>query len=176
LGFVGVVAFVSNSSFVFTEYFGLAPHEYGYCFSLVMLGGSAGAFTNSRVVAQAGITRLIGIGTLCMAVGGVAALVAIASGASFFGILLPAVLYMFGVGFLFSNSMARTLSRFPDSTGAASAVFGVSQYLIGALVAAGLSAILEPTPMPLVLAFASAGASSAALWWLWLRRLAPERE
>jgi DHA1 family bicyclomycin/chloramphenicol resistance-like MFS transporter len=176
LGFVGVVAFVSNSSFVFIEYFGLAPHQYGYCFSAVMLGGSAGAYMNSRVVARLGITRLIGIGTLCMAVGGMATLLGVLAGAGFWGILVPAVLYMFGVGFLFSNSMARTLSRFPGSTGAASAVFGVNQYLIGALVAAGLSAIIEPTPFPLVLSFAGAGVSCAALWWLWLRRRAPVTE
>ena len=33
--------------------------------------------------------------------------------------------------------------------GAASAVFGVNQFLIGALVAAGLSSLSEPSPLPL---------------------------
>jgi DHA1 family bicyclomycin/chloramphenicol resistance-like MFS transporter len=173
LGFVGVVAFVSNSSFVFVEYFELEPYQYGYCFSMIMLGGTLGAFANSRFVARLGITRMIGIGTLAMAAGGVAALLATAAGGGIFGILVPAVLYMFGVGFVFANSMARTLSRFPRSMGAASAVFGVNQFLIGALVAAVLSLLSEPSPLPLVAAMAAAGLGGAAVFWGWLRRHAP---
>ena len=73
-----------------------------------------------------------------MALGGAAALALTLLGAGVLGILLPGVLYMFGVGFMFANSMARTMSRFPGSMGAASAVFGVNQFLIGALVAAAL--------------------------------------
>jgi DHA1 family bicyclomycin/chloramphenicol resistance-like MFS transporter len=169
LGFVGVVALVSNSSFVFIDYYRLAPYEYGFCFSLIMVGGALGAFTNSRLVAQLGITKLIGLGTAAMAIAGCAALVATVLGAGVLGILVPGVLYMFGVGCVFANSMARTLSRFPDSMGSASAVFGVNQFLIGSLVAAALSLLAEPTPLPLALTVAGAGAASALLWWSWLR-------
>jgi DHA1 family bicyclomycin/chloramphenicol resistance-like MFS transporter len=158
---------------VFVEYFELEPYQYGYCFSMIMLGGTLGAFANSRFVARLGITRMIGIGTLAMAAGGVAALLATAAGGGIFGILVPAVLYMFGVGFVFANSMARTLSRFPRSMGAASAVFGVNQFLIGALVAAVLSLLSEPSPLPLVAAMAAAGLGGAAVFWGWLRRHAP---
>ena len=58
---------------------------------------------------------------------------------------------MFGVGFTFANALARTMSRFPNAMGAASAVFGVNQFLVGALVAAGLSSLSEPSPLPLAL-------------------------
>jgi DHA1 family bicyclomycin/chloramphenicol resistance-like MFS transporter len=171
LGFVGVVAFISNSSFVFIEFFGLQPYQYGFCFSLIMLGGALGAFVNSRLVTQLGIGKLIGIGTGSMAIGGTVTLLATIAGAGVFGILIPGVFYMFGVGFVFANSMARTLSRFPDSMGAASAVFGFNQFLIGALVAAGLSLLSEPTPLPLALTVAGAGLSTASLWWGWLHRI-----
>jgi len=171
LGFVGVVPLITNSSFVFQEFFGLTPFQYGLCFSLMMLGGSVGAYLNSHIVARAGITKLIGVGTTSMALGGAAALVATLLGAGVVGILLPGVLYMFGVGFTFANSMARTMSRFPDSMGAASAVFGVNQFLIGALVAAGLSLVSEPSPLPLAVTTAVAGCACAGLWWGWLARV-----
>ncbi len=172
-GFLGVVAFVSNSSFVFIDHFGLEPYQYGYCFSLIMLGGSFGAFANSHLVARLGITKLMSVGTLATAIGGCSALLLTLTGAGILAILIPAVLYMFGVGFIFANSMARTLSRFPGSMGAASAVFGVNQFLAGALVAAVLSTSSEPTPVPLAVSLAFAGAAAAALWWGWLRRRAP---
>lgn len=170
LGFVGVVPLITNSSFVFQSHFGLTPFEFGLCFSLIMLGGSVGAYTNSRIVARLGIGKLIGMGTLSMAVAGSAALVLTLLDAGVLGILLPGVLYMFGVGFTFANSMARTMSRFPHAMGAASAVFGVNQFLIGALVAAALSLRADPSPLPLALTTAVAGCACAALWWGWLHR------
>jgi DHA1 family bicyclomycin/chloramphenicol resistance-like MFS transporter len=98
LGFIGVVAFVTNSSFVFIEYYGLGPREYGFAFSAMMLGGSAGSFTNSRLVARLGIGRLLGLGTAIMALGGAAAGLATFAGVGMLGILIPAVFYMLGVG------------------------------------------------------------------------------
>jgi hypothetical protein len=63
------------------------------------------------------------------------------------------------------------MSRFPHAMGAASAVFGVNQFLVGGLVAAGLSALNEPSPLPLAITTAAAGCACAALWWGWLERL-----
>jgi MFS transporter, DHA1 family, multidrug resistance protein len=170
LGFVGVVPLITNSSFVFQNFFGLTPFQYGLCFSSIMLGGSVGAYANSHIVARFGIGKLIGIGTASMAVGGTAALVLTLAGFGVLGILLPGVVYMFGVGFTFANSMARTMSRFPGSMGAASAVFGVNQFLVGGLVAAALSLLSTPSPLPLALTTAVAGCACAALWWGWLHK------
>jgi DHA1 family bicyclomycin/chloramphenicol resistance-like MFS transporter len=170
-GFVGVVPLIANSSWVFQDYFGLTPFRYGLCFSLMMLGGSLGAYFNSRIVARAGIAKLLGIGTASMAAGGALALALTLLGAGIPGILIPGVLYMFGVGFTFANALARTMSRFPHAMGAASAVFGFNQFLIGGLVAAALSSLSEPSPLPLAATMTLAGATCAALWWGWLRRL-----
>jgi DHA1 family bicyclomycin/chloramphenicol resistance-like MFS transporter len=170
LAFIGVVAFVSNSSFVLMERFGLQPYQYGYCFSFVMLGGSIGSYTNGRFVTQLGISRMLGIGASLLAVGGSLALVMTLLGGGLIALLLSCLVYVFGVGFVFANSMARTLSRFPASTGAASAMFGVNQFLIGAVVAAALSLAREPTPLPLAATMAFAGVACAAVWWGWLAR------
>jgi DHA1 family bicyclomycin/chloramphenicol resistance-like MFS transporter len=173
LGFIGVVAFVSNSSFVFVEYFGLQPYQYGYSFSVVMLGGSLGAYINSHYVARLGISRMIGIGTFFLATGGVLTLVTSLLGGGVLALIGSCMLYIFGVGYVFTNAVARTLSRYPRSTGAASSVFGVNQFLIGGIVAALLSTVTVPSPTPLVATVAGAGVLAAAVWWGWLRRTAP---
>lgn len=169
-GFVGIVAFVTNSAFVFIEYFGLEAYQYGFCFSFVMLGGSLGAYANSRLVARLGMSRMLGFGTLILASGGTLALIAELATGSLVAILLPCLLYIFGVGFVYANSMARTLSRFRENSGAASALFGVNQFLIGAVVAAALSVSDAMTPLPLVATMAFAGIGCAAVWWGWLSR------
>lgn len=173
-GFIGVVAFVSNSSFVFVDYFGLEPYQYGYCFSIVMLGGSIASYVNSHFVRKLGISRMIALGSTCLAAGGVGTWVSIRLGGEVVSLVAASLVYIFGIGFIFANCVARTLSRFPGSTGAASSVFGVNQFLIGGVVAAGLSRFVVPSPNPLVITMAIAGVACAAVWWGWLGRTAPE--
>jgi DHA1 family bicyclomycin/chloramphenicol resistance-like MFS transporter len=173
LAFIGLVAFVSNSSFVLIERFGLEPHQYGYCFSFVMLGASMGSYTNGRYVTRLGISRMLGIGTVLIATGGSLALLMVATGAGLIALLISCLVYVFGVGFVFANAVARTMSRFPASVGAASAVFGVNQFLIGGIVAGALSLVREPSPLPLAATMAFAGLGCAAVWWAWLARGAP---
>jgi len=169
LAFIGVVAFVSNSSFVFTERFGLAPYQYGYSFSFVMLGASLGAYMNSRFVTQLGISRMLGIGATLLAIGGTLALVTARLGLMM--LLSACLIYVFGVGFVFANAVARTMSRFPQNRGAASALFGVNQFLIGGVVAALLSLVSEASAVPLAATMAFAGLGCALVWWGWLGRV-----
>jgi DHA1 family bicyclomycin/chloramphenicol resistance-like MFS transporter len=175
-GFIGVVAFVTTASVVFVDYFGLEPYLFGIWFSVVMLGGSIGAYINSRYVAELGISRMLGFGAAFIAVGGAAVLVSALAGGGVIGIVVSFMLYMFGIGFVFANSVARTLSRFPRNMGAASSIFGVTQFLLGGIVAALLSRIVEPTPMPMALSVAASGVACGAIWWSWLWRTAPLRD
>jgi len=169
LAFVGVVAFVSTASVVFVEFFELSPQTFGFCFSAVMFGGSIGAFVNSRYVSRLGISRMLGFGATAVAIGGVAALVSILLGGGVIALVVSCMIYVFGIGPVFSNTVARTLSRYPDSMGAASSLFGVNQFFIGGIVAALLSRVVEPTPMPMVLVVSVSGVACALVWWLWLR-------
>jgi DHA1 family bicyclomycin/chloramphenicol resistance-like MFS transporter len=176
LGFMGVVAFVSTGSFVFVDYFDLTPGQFGAFFSLVMLGGSIGAYVNSHYVAVLGISRMLGFGASCLGVSGIMVLVAVLLGAGVMSLAVPFLFYMMGLGFVFANSVARTLSRFPGSMGAASSIFGVNQFMLGGILAALLSRIVEPSPLPMALTVAASGVSCAAVWWLWLKPFAPLRD
>ena len=97
---------ITNSSWVFQDYFGLSPVQYGLCFSLMMLGGSVGAYSNSRIVARVGISKLIGLGTASMAAGGLLALLSTLLGAGVPGIVVPCICSAWA-------SRSRTPSRAP---------------------------------------------------------------
>jgi DHA1 family bicyclomycin/chloramphenicol resistance-like MFS transporter len=175
-GFMGVVAFVSTASFVFVDFYRLEPWQFGICFSLVMLGGSVGAWTNSHYVRELGISRMIGFGTSLLACAGVGVIGSALLGFGIVGLVVSFMIYVFGIGFVFANAVARTLSRYPMSMGAASSVFGVNQFMLGGIVAALLSRIVEPTPMPMAWVVAGSGVGCAAVWWLWLHPTAPQRD
>jgi DHA1 family bicyclomycin/chloramphenicol resistance-like MFS transporter len=173
LGFVGVVAFVSTASVVFVEFFELTPQQFGICFSTVMLGGSIGAFVNSRYVSRFGISSMLGFGATTLAIGGVSVILSSLFGGGVIGLVISFMVYVFGIGSVFSNTVARTLSRYPDSMGAASSLFGVNQFFIGGVVAALLSRVVEPSPMPMAWVVSVSGASCAGVWWLLLKPAAP---
>lgn len=168
-GHAGVMAFVTNSSFVFVRHLGLEPYQYGFCFSIVMLGGATGSFLNGRLVMALGITRLLSIGTVIVALAGAIALAANLLLGGVFAILIPSLCYTFGMAFIFSNAIAHVLTRFRDRAGAAAAVVGVNQFLAGALAATVLSLNDVPSSIPLAAALAAGGLASAGLWWGWLR-------
>jgi DHA1 family bicyclomycin/chloramphenicol resistance-like MFS transporter len=175
-GFIGVVAFVTTASFVFVDYFGLNSYRFGACFSTVMLGGSIGAWVNGHYVSRLGISRMLAFGVSCIALGGSAVLVSGLAGGGVPGLVGGFMLYMFGIGFVFANAVARTLSRFPHAMGAASSIFGVFQFLLGAIVAAMLSRIVVPSPMPMAWTVAVSGIACASIWWLGLSASAPLRD
>ena len=176
LGFVGVVAFVSTASSVFVGYYGQSPLHFGFSFSAVMFGGSVGAWVNSHFVARVGISRMLGVGSTALAIGGVSVMVSSVAGGGVPGLVFSFMIYVFGVAPVFSNTVARTLSRYPESMGAASSLFGVNQFFIGGVIAAILSRIPgDPSPMPMAWVVVASGLSSASVWWFWLRRTAPAR-
>lgn len=173
LSFVGVVAFVSTASFVFEEYFELSKWQFAASFSLVMAGGSAGAWANSHFVSRLGITRMLGFGARCLAISGLAMPLAVMLDLGAIALVVPLMLYVFGIGFIFANSVARTLSRYPHSMGAASSVFGINQFMLGGIVAAFLSRVTVPSPSPMAWTVAASGLGTAAVWWFWLGPSAP---
>src|SRR5690606_21588006 len=139
-------------------------------FALVMLGGSICSFVNDRLVRRLGISSMLGTGTTLLALGGAGMIVAVSAVGALLGVLLPALVYVLGVGVVFANTMARALGLCPTQGGAASALFGVIQFLVGAIVAAALSLVEHPTPYPLAATMAVAGIGCAIVWWGWLRR------
>ena len=166
----GVMAFVTNSAFVFVTHLGLSPFEYSFCFSAVMLGGVTGSLLNRRLVTRLGIPRLLSLGTAVVAAAGAAALALNTVSGGLLSTLIPSICYTFGMALILSNAVAQVLSRFRHMAGAAAAVVGVGQFLFSALAAAILSLYETPSALPLSVALAVCGAGTAAVWWGWLRR------
>lgn len=168
VGHAGLLAFVTNSAFVFVTYLGLEPHEYGICFSAVMMGGVAGSVLNRRFVMELGIPRMMAMGAITMALSGAAAVILNFFFGGIWSTLVPSICYMFGMALILTNAVAQVLSRFREIAGAAAAMVGVNQLLLGALAAAVLSLNETPGAMPLAAALAVAGIGSATMGWAWL--------
>jgi DHA1 family bicyclomycin/chloramphenicol resistance-like MFS transporter len=157
LTYSGLFAFISGSSFVLQDVFGLSPSVYGIAF-----GACAGAYVLGTLIGQrlapaqgAEVTILAGCAT--MGGGGALMVAAVLVAPSVLAVTLPMMVYMIGVGLALPQSQAAALMPFPDRAGTASSLMGIGQMSVAALVGIGVGMTHGGTALPLALIVAANG-------------------
>lgn len=164
LTFAGLFTFISGSSFVLQQAYGLAPLEFALAFSVMCLGFIGGAVFTQAMVGRLGLARTILTGGLCLAVGGGAMLGLMAAGVgSPLAVIVPMTLYAFGVGLVMPTSNAGAMMPFGDRAGAASSLQGVLQSCFAAATAAIMARFLDGRPVVMAAVICVAGFAAAAL-------------
>ncbi len=173
-GFGPIFAYVAGSSFVLQDIYGLSPQIFGLAFAANGAGLVLGAQVNGRLVHRLGSERLLTLGIVVMAAGGLAFLGAVCTGWGGLAAVLPSLFaVLVGAGFLNPNALTLALHHRPDAAGSASALFGSAQFLLGAAVAplVGVGGDHDALPLALVMTGLTAGAVVLRVAW----RLAERR-
>jgi DHA1 family bicyclomycin/chloramphenicol resistance-like MFS transporter len=153
-----IFSFISGSSFVLIEVVGLSPDLYGYCFATIVVGYMTGTFISGRFGRRVGGEKLILIGATLGMIGGTAmAFFAWTDQVSVPTIVLPQMLAMVGVGFVFPNSQAGAIGPFPQMAGAASALVGFFQMGVASVVGLAIGHAFDGTARPLATGVAVSG-------------------
>jgi MFS transporter, DHA1 family, multidrug resistance protein len=159
--FMGMFAYITGTPFVYIELFGVSPQRYGLLFGLNVLGIMLGAYVNSRLVLRVGSGTMLSIGTGLVSVAGLALLATAWSGAGgLLGIVVPLFFYVGSINLISANAIARTLHHFPQIAGTAAAVFGMTQFSMGALAGLLVSQLHDGTALPMAGIIAAAGVLS----------------
>jgi DHA1 family bicyclomycin/chloramphenicol resistance-like MFS transporter len=133
--FSGLFAYLLGASFVLVGQLGMSPTAFGLSFGFASVGFMSGAFLGSRIVRHVGIERMCLIGTFCSAAGGVLVFGLIWSDViSIWSIILPTVVYFFGMGMSQPNIQAGAISPYPHMAGAAASLLGLAQYVSAGLL------------------------------------------
>ena len=167
---VAVYAFITGSSFVYIDYFGIPSKYYGFLFGINIVGVMALSFVNKKLVKRYALNRLLIVSTL------VAALAAsVLFAFAFFktggvlGVIIP-MFFVFSMnGIIASCSNAAALDSVPqEMKGSAAALIGSLQY--------GSGILLLFTVFCAMLAAFSAGTPWTMSWiialFVWLSALA----
>jgi DHA1 family bicyclomycin/chloramphenicol resistance-like MFS transporter len=155
---VGILAWVSNSSFTLVRGLGVSVTAFSLMFALVMLGQIGGAWASSRLVLRLGIRRLLSIGsTLMFAAGAGAALLAWLGVGHWLAVVLPFMVFLFGTAMIMPNAMAAALSPFPQSAGSATSLIGAIGFGSGALISTLLGAAFDGSARPMATTAGLAG-------------------
>jgi DHA1 family bicyclomycin/chloramphenicol resistance-like MFS transporter len=154
LGQAGTFAYIAGSPFVLQRVYGLSPATYGMVFAVNAGGLIAGAQVNGRLAVRRGPSALLTTGLLTMVAAGAVLVTVVTSGAlGLVGVIASMAVFMFGFGFVTPSAMGLGLHRYPQSAGAAAAVFGTVQYLAAAGIAplAGIAGTADALPMALLM-------------------------
>jgi DHA1 family bicyclomycin/chloramphenicol resistance-like MFS transporter len=156
----GLFVWISGSSFVLQDLYGLSPLLFGLVFAAATLGYGLGTLLAARLVVRIGIDRTI----MALAAGGLAMAAAIALGAtSPAALAAPMALYLCGLGLAMPQSMAGALMPFPERAGAASSLLGFLQQATASAIGIVVGQMLGSSALPLAAIIAAMGVLALAL-------------
>lgn len=139
LGMGVVIAYVSASSFVLQEHYGLSGMQFAMAFAVGGLGLVTGTQVNGSLVRRIGPARLLGFGAPGAAATAVLMLVVASTGwGGVAGLMATVGMTLAFLGFVMPNASALAISRHGERAGTAAATMGFFQQamagLIGSLV------------------------------------------
>lgn len=136
LAMAALFAYVSGSSFVFQEEYGMSEQQFGFVFGAGAIGLIAATQFNVRLLRYWSPARILMTALAFGAVMGVLLLVFAVTGfGGIVGILVPLWLVLAAAGLAFPNAPALALSRHGEAAGTAAALLGAVQFGVGALAA-----------------------------------------
>ncbi|GAA4851983.1 multidrug effflux MFS transporter [Saccharopolyspora rosea] len=154
LGMAAMFAYVSGSSFVLQNIYGLSPQTYSFVFGMNAVGLVAAGQINARLVGRVATESQLLVTALVSASIAGAVLVTAAVLGLPLPVLLAALFVMIAsLGFVMPNTTMLALADHREVSGSASALLGVNQFVVGALAAplVGLGGVGSALPMVLVM-------------------------
>lgn len=153
LAFAACIVYYADSPFILQNIYGVPPQRFGLLFGINALGLFTMSQVNGRLVGRVSPQRLLAWGIGALAVAGASLFVVVVGGIGLVG-LLPAFFVMTSsLGLIAPNGTALALSD-TKTAGSASALIGVLQMAIGAILApvVGLSGGTNAVPMAVAIA------------------------
>ena len=158
LGYCGLFGFLSGSSYVLQKVFGFSSVQFGLTFALCSMSYITATTIGTKLITSRGLEGLIRMGVALMCAGGVLQVLAYAlMPGVFLALTIPQMLYFLGMGFTLPQTMAASLTPFPERAGAASSLMGFIQMTSASVVGAIMGASFGGTAWPLVTVMALAG-------------------
>jgi MFS transporter, DHA1 family, multidrug resistance protein len=145
--------YITGSPMVYISYYGVAPEWFGMLFSVNVFGLFLSSYLNIRLLKHYTVPQMTTAGQMSGAFGAVGLLILGGTGTfGIYGILIP-TFFIVGInGMVSGNCNAILMQRYPRNAGAASALFGATRVIFGAIGGILLSIFTSGTPLTLCLA------------------------
>jgi DHA1 family bicyclomycin/chloramphenicol resistance-like MFS transporter len=171
--FTGLFAYLSTSSFLFQEVYGLSAQQYGVLFAMNSLGIIVGSQVAARVMRRVGPQWILAVTTAVQGASGLAILLLGLAHAPLGPILVPLFCFIAAAGFGFPSIQVLGLVHHGDEAGTAASLLGAVNFGLAGILSpiVGLLGIATGTMGVVMTATAVVGIS--ALWVLVRPRTVP---
>ncbi|WP_270963644.1 multidrug effflux MFS transporter [Campylobacter upsaliensis] len=144
-------AYITGSSFVFINFFGLSERDFGLLFGLNALGFVIFANINAKMVRKIDSEKILFYALIIMLISTLILFVNSLIKPNFWLFELSIFTSIALLGFITPNTTTLAMARFKDHSGTASAVLGTSQFALAGVISFIVSAVGANTPVILAL-------------------------
>lgn len=176
LGGAAFFSYLSMSSFVLQDQFGLTPQLFSVVFATNALAQLGGAQLSRLFVARVGTARMYLVGQLAGAAAAVVLLCATLAGAPAIVVIVLLALFLGANGLGGPNGTTLALGGHGTRAGTASALLGMAMFTAGAVAAPVVSALAGTSAITMVSSIAAGTGTAALVAFFVIRRLAPRGE
>ncbi|MER3390753.1 MAG: multidrug effflux MFS transporter [Microcella sp.] len=172
--FSGLFAYLSASSFLFQDVYGLDPQGYGLLFAANSIGVVIGVQVSSRLAKYVGPAWILAGSTAVLLGSAIAIVVLELAGAGLLGTVIPLWFFITACGFGFPCVQVLALANHGREAGTAASVLGAMNFGLAGLISpiVGLFGIADAVPMGSVMAI-TATVAVASLWFIVRPRTVP---
>ena len=162
---------IAGSSFVVQDVFGHSATVHGFVYAGTVAGFVVMSLLSARLAPRLGSYRLLSIGSVVAAAGGIVG-AALGAGATLTLVLVLAAMTLMamGHGFTLPQSMAASVAPFPQRAATASALFGFLQYGFNSVVVMVNGALYDGSAGPMLMIVAALTVAAALLYALFRPR------
>jgi DHA1 family bicyclomycin/chloramphenicol resistance-like MFS transporter len=173
--FTGLFAYLSSSSFLFQEVYGLTPQQFGLLFAVNSVGILIGVQSTSRLARRVAPQWILACSTTVLFLAATAIVVLDSLHVGLFGILIPLWFFITACGFTFPLVQVLGLAGHPNEAGTAASVLGAFNFGFAGLLSpiVGLFGIHNAIAMG-VMMMCTSGVAIASLWFVVRPRTVPE--
>lgn len=163
----GLFAFISGSSYVLQNVYGLTAIQFGFTFAICSMCFVTGTSIGVRLVRKRGLDGMISLGVTFLLIGGLGQTIDyLLFPEYFFALTIPQMCFFLGMGFMLPQTMAAAMTPFPERAGAASSLMGFVQMASASIVSALMAAAFAGAAWPLVIVMAGSGVGAFAVFHL----------
>jgi DHA1 family bicyclomycin/chloramphenicol resistance-like MFS transporter len=171
LMFSGLFAYLSSSSFVFQQVYGLDAQQYGIVFAVNSIGLAAASQVSSRLMRRFAPPKILTISLPIMALAGFSAAAGAAMGAPFGVIVACTFLFLASAGLSFPCIQVTALAPHGAEAGTAAALLGAINFGLASLAAPLVGLFGTASAIPMGLAMGIAISIAIVLLWVVVRPL-----
>ena len=172
--FTGLFAYLSASSFLFQDVYGLDAQAYGIVFAANSIGVVIGVQVSSRLAKIIGPQWILSVSTAVLLTSAIAIVVLDQLGAGMWGTIVPLFFFITACGFGFPMVQVLALVNHGKEAGTAASLLGAMNFGLAGLLSpiVGVFGIDSATPMGAAMAIA-ASIAVLSLWFIVRPRTVP---